>query len=352
MAGRLFAKVMSPLPSAATATRVAERAAVDADTFAREIAPGYAPVVLRGQVAHWAAVRAGKCGDRAMAEYLAGFGGGRPLEVLIGAPEIEGRYFYADESLTGFNFHRQQVPLGALLGELLRFAEQNAERPHALYANAATAPEHLPGWEEANPLGLPVDAPARLWIGNATQVATHYDTSTNIACVVAGRRRFTLFPPEQIANLYVGPLDRTMAGPPSSMVDPDSPDLARYPRFAEALRHAQVAELGPGDAIFIPPIWWHHVRAFDRLNVLVNYWWGHQSGAAFLALVHAISGVRDLPRAEKAAWGSWFDHFVFADDAGDAADHLPEAARGVLGPASPERTERIRQFLLGMLQRG
>lgn len=342
---------MIPGHSAATEARVPDRPAVDADTFAREVAAGYRPVVLRGQVAHWEAVRAGAGGDRAMAEYLAGFGGGRPLEVMIGAPEIEGRFFYNDD-LSGFNFGRQQVPLGAFVAELLRLSEGGVERPHALYASSATAPEHLPGWERANPLGLRVDAPARLWIGNATRVATHYDTSSNIACVVAGRRRFTLFPPEQLRNLYPGPLDRTMAGPPSSMVDPDAPDLDRYPRFAEALAHAQVAELGPGDAIFIPPIWWHHVRAFDRLNVLVNYWWEHRSAQAFLALVHAVSAVRDLPRAEKAAWRSWFDHLVFDDDAAQAADHLPEHARTVLGPPSRERTERIRQFLIGMLQRG
>lgn len=339
---------------AATGRRVAERPAVNGETFAREVAAGYRPVVLRGQVARWAAVRAGEAGDarsdRAMATYLAGFGGGRPLDVMIGPPGIDGRFFYNDD-LSGFNFHRQQVPLGQLLGELVRFAEEAAPRPHALYANAATAPEHLPGWEAQNPLGLPTgDAPARLWIGNATQVATHYDQSPNIACVVHGRRRFTLFPPEQVANLYLGPLDHTMAGPPSSMVDPDAPDLARYPRYAEALARAEVAELEPGDAIFVPAFWWHHVRAFDRLNVLVNYWWRADTAASpFLALVHALMSVRDLPPPEKAAWRAWFDHFVFGDDASEAAAHLPEQARGVLGAPDAARAQRIRGFLVRML---
>jgi hypothetical protein len=339
---------------AATERRVDERPAVDGDTFAREVVPAYRPVVWRGPVKHWAAVQAGAGGgpgsDRAMAQYLAGFGGGRSLDVMVGAPSINGRFFYNDD-LSGFNFHRQQVPLHQLLGELIRFAEAEVAEPHALYANSATAPEHLPGWQDANPLGLPTaNAPARLWIGNATQVATHYDESSNIACVVHGRRRFTLFPPEQVANLYVGPLDHTMAGPPSSMVDPDAPDLARYPRFAEALTHASVAELEPGDAIFIPAIWWHHVRAFDRLNVLVNYWWRFDGqSSAFPALVHALMSIRDLPAPEKAAWRAWFDHYVFGDQAGEAAAHLPDTVHGILGAASPARTDRIRGFLVRML---
>jgi hypothetical protein len=339
---------MNSVPPAA----VPERAAVDARTFSEDILASHQPVVLRGQVARWASVEAGAGGERAMASYLARFAGGQPLDVMIGPPDIKGRFFYADETLETFNFQRQQVPLAMLVGELLRFSEQGIEAPHALYANSATAPEHLPGWDVENNLDLPVDdTPARLWIGNETVVATHYDTSFNIACVVAGRRRFALFPPDQLANLYVGPLDRTFAGPPTSMVDPEAPDLERYPRFAAAQRVMMVADLNPGDAIVIPPLWWHHVRAHDRLNVLVNYWWDHRSGAAFLALIHAVMAVRDLPVTERAAFQAWFDHLVFSDDAVKAADHLPENARTVLGPASPTRTERLRQFLIGMLSR-
>ncbi len=65
-----------------------------------------------------------------------------------------------------------------------------------------------------------------------------------------------LFPPEQAANLYVGPLDMTMAGQPTSMVDLEQPDLARFPRFASAQASAQMVLLEPGDAIYIPAMWW------------------------------------------------------------------------------------------------
>lgn len=340
---------------AATPTRVVERAAVDTATFHREVACGFVPVILRGQVAAWPAVAAGRAGVRPLAQYLADRGSDALLDVRIGAPDIGGRFFYS-EDLSGFNFTKEKVPLPVLLAELVRLAEAAVAapnvRPHALYADAAAAPQHMPGWSAANPLDLPpADATPRLWIGNETVVATHYDASPNLACVVAGHRRFTLFPPDQLANLYPGPLDRTIAGPPVSMVDPETPDMARYPRFADALAQAQVAELAPGDALFVPALWWHHVRAFDPLNVLVNYWWAQDATMTpFLAMVHALGSVRDLPPAEKAAWKTWFDHYVFGDTAGDAAAHLPEAARGVLGPGGAERTARIRSYLIAKLQ--
>src|SRR3546814_18913988 len=102
--------------------------------------------------------------------------------------------------------------------------------------------------------------------------------AANIAVVVAGRRRFTLFPPEQITNLYVGTVERTIAGQPTSMVDPDHPDHARYPLYAEAERHKIVADLAPGAAVYMPPQWWDPVRWDGALNVLGDFWFG--TGAA------------------------------------------------------------------------
>ncbi len=324
-----------------------ERGPVDAETFAREIVPAYCPVVLRGHVADWPAVAAGRGGTRAIADYVAAFASDAPASVMIGPPEIGGRFFYRDD-MAGFNFTRDRAPVKLLLAKLLEL--ESDPHPPAVYAGAAATADHLPGWTDANPLDLPAaDAVARVWIGNATHVSTHYDLSGNIACVVAGRRRFTLFPPDQIANLYVGPLDVTMAGQPASMVDLAAPDLARYPRFAEALAHARTAELEPGDAIFIPGLWWHDVRAAGPLNVLVNYWWGYPDISPFPAMIHALLAMRDLPAPERAAWRQWLDHYIFGEDAPAAADHLPPHARTVLAAPSPGRTEHLRQFLLRSL---
>jgi hypothetical protein len=186
----------------------------------------------------------------------------------------------------------------------------------------------------------------RVWIGNAVKINTHFDLSSNLACVVGGRRRFTLFPPAQIENLYIAPLDFTPSGAPVSLVQFTRPDLARFPRFAEALRHAQQAELEPGDALFIPYGWWHHVESLTPFNVLVNYWWNDAPdfGAPHGALLHALLTIRDLPADQRAVWESVFKQLVFTDPE-RALEHLPPGQRGMLGAHSQERTRKIRATL-------
>lgn len=325
---------------------IAELAAPDQQALDEAIAAAR-PFVLRGHVAHWPAVAASRGTPMQLASYVAGFDSGHPADVMVGAPGMGGRYFYRDD-MRGFNFHREQAPIGAILTTLLKLVGH--PDPLSIYAGSAASDKHLPGWTDANPLPLKIPpATARVWIGNASHVSTHFDLSPNLACVVAGVRRFLLFPPEQVGNLYVGPLEVTMAGQPVSMVNPDQPDLQAYPRFAEARRHAQEAVLQPGDAIFIPSFWWHNIQASGPLNILVNYWWDRDEPSPIGALAHALLAIRDLPPAERAGWRAWFDHYVFSDDAVHAADHLPDFTRGVMGAAGAERSERIRQFLGNIL---
>ena len=337
-------------PALAAASPVREVGEVMPASFAADILPAYQPVVMRGLVRHWPAVAAGQGGAATMADYIRRFDGGGPASIMVAGPAERGRFFYTPD-MTGFNFSRAQVLLPILLDQLV--AQAGDPEPPAIYAGAASAPDSFPGWTDANPLPLATpDAVPRLWIGNASRVSTHYDVSSNIAAVVAGRRRFVLFPPDQGPNLYVGPLDRTIAGQPTSMVDLEAPDLDRHPRFAAAMATMQVAELEPGDAIFVPSLWWHDVRASGPLNVLVNYWWGQQAAASpFPALIHAIAAIRDLPPGERAAVRGWFDQYVFGEGAVKAADHLPPAARGVLSPPSPGRAALVRDYLMRALGR-
>jgi hypothetical protein len=238
--------------------------------FCEKIAVRREPAVLRGVAASWPLVAAALEDPHRCMGLLAANAAPDPIDVIRADPSEEGRFHYGHDR--GLNFIRGRAPLPAFIAAL---REQEAEaRPFAMAAQGVIAERYLPGFRASHPMPLvPPDAEPRLWIGNAAKVATHNDPTDNVAVVAAGHRRFTLFPPDAEPDLYMGPAHPSPAGTPVSMVHVTAPDLDKYPRFQAALDVALEADLEPGDAIFIPANWFHHVEALDRFNMLVNYWW-------------------------------------------------------------------------------
>ncbi|MGE5562236.1 MAG: cupin-like domain-containing protein [Bacillota bacterium] len=332
---------------------IAEYEGVDRERFEREIVAKGEPAVLRALVADWPLVGAAKQGVEALAAALRGAASAEPFEAWFGAPEIEGRFGYTPD-FSGFNHDRRLATLDQLLDLLLR--QRGHDRPYSIYAGGIPVRRHLAGLLRDLPVPLLDMSKATLislWLGNRTRTAAHWDLPQNLACVVAGRRRFTLFPTGQLPNLYVGPLDFTLAGQPISLVDVDDPDLETFPRFAEAAAQARQAELGPGDALYIPSLWWHAVASLDEISAMINFWWRDAEPPLLTplnALYHAAITMRDLPRHELAAWRVLFDHYIFGDN-GDPAAHLPEKARGILGRRTPELVARVKKLLIDALSR-
>jgi hypothetical protein len=332
---------------------IAEYEGMDRERFEREIVPKGEPVVLRGLVSGWPIVAAAREGDDALAAVLRGAASGERFEAWFGAPEIEGRFGYTPD-FGGFNHERRLATVDQLLDLLLR--QKGHERPFSMYAGGIPIRKHLPGLLPAIPAPVLDTSKATLislWLGNRTRTAAHWDLPQNLACVVTGRRRFTLFPTDQLPNLYVGPLDFTLAGQPISLVDVEKPDFEQHPRFAEALEHAQQAELGPGDALYIPSLWWHAVASLDELGAMINFWWRDAEPPLLTplnALYHAVITMKNLPPNELAAWQVLFDHYVFEEN-GDPVEHLPEKARGILGKRTPELVARVKKLLADALGR-
>ncbi|MEQ1509543.1 MAG: cupin-like domain-containing protein [Sphingopyxis sp.] len=303
--------------------------------FARDIAPLARPAIMRGIAGDWPLVQLARQSDAACMTALARFASDEPIDVVRTAPENEGRFHYSDD-VRGVNFARAKASLPAFLHALE--LEARKDRPCAMSAQGVLARLAVPDFATSHPMPYaPASADPRLWIGNAAKVASHNDPSDNVAVCAAGRRRFTLFPPDQIGNLYIGPLHFTPAGTPISMVHVTNPDLLRYPRFANALAAAWVAELEPGDALFIPYAWYHHVEALEPFNILVNYWWNDarsELGSPWDAMLHGMMSLRSLPADQRSAWRAMFDHYVFLEN-GDPAAHLPNHVHGVMGASSP-----------------
>ena len=251
--------------------KVSEWQAPVLDEFRGMILQRARPAVLRGLAASWPSVLIAKRDPLQLASLLAKSASALPIEILRADPAEEGRFHYSPDGQT-LNFVRGRASFPAFLAAL---GEQTlAERPYAMVAQGLVADAIVPGFTRHHAMPLvPAGTAPRLWVGNASKVATHNDPVDNIAVVVAGRRRFTLFPPGAEADLYMGPVHPTPAGTPVSMVHVTAPDLNAFPRYASALEIGEEAELSPGDAVFIPKNWYHHVEALEDFNMLVNYWW-------------------------------------------------------------------------------
>ena len=321
---------------------VGEISVADAGVVPAEVFDSTEPCIVRGFVEDWPVVQAANQSNEALADYLSQFDAQLPLTVYVGSEDIGGRFFYNDDC-SGFNFRSGTATLAQVLGRLLGPAVD--DDIDTLYVGSTPVDSWLPGFREANDVSLPVDdALVNFWLGSQTTISAHYDFPDNLACVVAGRRRFTLFPPDQLDNLYVGPIDKTPSGQAISLVDFDAPDLERYPKFADALAAAKVADLLPGDVLFIPSMWWHHVTSSEPVNMLVNYWWCRTPlvmGAPSAALNHAILALRNLPEHQRKAWKHLFDFYVF-DSKPESFAHIPAGGRGMLEGLDDETIKRVR----------
>ena len=319
--------------------------------FEADILPAAQPVLMKEAVIDWPAVQLARQSDMAICDYIKACDNGRPAPTLLGDPSIKGAFFYGETTRT-FNFQRGEVPISVALDRL--FQQKSQPKPYAVYVQSSPVTEHLPQFRVDNIINLlSQDVEPRIWIGNALEVQTHNDSWENIACLVAGKRRFTLFPPDQLSNLYIGPFESTPAGAPVSMARLSKPDFEQHPRFKEALDHAVYADLEPGDALYIPYFWWHHVRSVEPFNVLVNYWWNGDDptrGSPQINLLHSILTIRDMPPAHRAAWKVMFDHYVFEMN-GDAPGHLKGDEKGVLGALTPAMEVELKAQVLADLQR-
>ncbi|MFT3997838.1 MAG: cupin-like domain-containing protein [Asticcacaulis sp.] len=328
---------------------IAQYEGADFTQFSEVIRVRREPALLKGVVAHWASVKAAQTSDEALASYLSGHDTGETAGVYVAPARVKGLFFYGFDT-HDTNFSHGPATLAEVLSRLL--AERSKAEPMAISLQSTPVARLMPGFGEENRLDLLPDVPPRIWVGNAVVTRTHYDLNDNIACVVAGRRRFSLFPPEQTPNLYPGPYERTIGGVPVSMVDPDAPDLTRYPRFAEAQKARIDVELEPGDALYIPYGWWHQVRSLSPFNVLVNYWWdaaAQADAAPSEAFLHAILAIRDLPEHERGVWRNLFSHYVFGDN-GDPVAHLSARDKGLYGPLDAGLRRRLKRQLQKALE--
>ena len=333
-----------------TVSEVPLSAIASEDAFRSEVIEKCRPAIIRQACAAWPVRVAAAHSAADLRAYLAGLDNGQPAQAFVGLEAIGGQYHY-DDGTDGFNFDRETLTLSQALDRIVVCAEEPARG--TVYMGSLPVDSHLPGFAEAN--ALPFLARAvrpRVWIGNASLIPCHYDTFDNLACAVAGRRIFTLYPPDAVSSLYVGPIDRTMAGQPISLAAGSTPGDPRYPRFEAIRESAMIAQLEPGDALYLPKLWWHQVEAKSDFNLLVNYWWDAFAAgpdAPLTTMMLALIAIAERPAPERAAWRAFFDHYVFRPN-GHPLAHLQAREHGLLGSLRDGNYGRIRAMVMRLLR--
>ncbi|CCQ11933.1 Pass1-related protein [Pseudoalteromonas luteoviolacea B = ATCC 29581] len=306
------------------------------------------PLVFKGLVEHWPLVTLAKRSTKEAIELLQQDAVAAPLTVYHIGPEDDGKVFY-DEHFTGFNYRVLQGSFAQLAQQLT--GDQNRVQRGSYYLGSTLVDRYFPTIDKSHELSVEFNKPLKsLWLGGKSKVPAHNDYPLNLVCNVIGKRRFVLFPPNEVSNLYIGPLEKTPSGRPISLVDLNYPDFDRFPLFQNALANAQYVDLEPGDALFIPSMWWHYVEGLEHVNGQINYWWREDSPACMAhdALSLALIAVRDLPEHEKSAWKALFNHYVFETN---DFEHIPAHLKGILSKPNTQAAQELKYNLAAKLSR-
>lgn len=220
------------------------------------------PVVLERAVSHWEATR--KWSSK---EYLRTTLGDRTVPIELGGSYMDDKW------------SQQLMTVGEFMDKYFDEGTDNTEEAdtHRDKSVGYLAQHEL--FEQCPELKLDVEEPmycalgtgtpcaVNAWFGPANTISpAHTDPHHNLLCQVVGVKRVRLFSPEQTPRMY--PHDGKMSN--TSQVDVINPDHDKFPLFTDA--KFVEATLSPGDALYIPPGWWHHVVA-KTTSFSVSYWW-------------------------------------------------------------------------------
>lgn len=127
----------------------------------------------------------------------------------------------------------------------------------------------------------------------SVSVWLHYDVMDNILCQIVGVKKVTLFPPSQWNNLY-------MVGSSSPLLSMSNPDLERFPKFVEAQKHMIEVTLHPGDVLYVPALWFHHLETLespdggDDYSISINVFYEHFESKLYDS--KDLYGNKDVPQ--------------------------------------------------------
>jgi hypothetical protein len=234
-----------------------------------------APIILKQTFSHWPLFQnLQNCNsDKARLRYLSSTFG----NTVVAYTKVPG-----SDPFMGYDQSGEQnfkyAPESCTLSDFCGLIEATFENPNADIVYARGGANAVRTWKEFShtirPLkflkGMRPNGEG-IWLGSGRHISyLHQDAHFNFFVMLAGTKRVLLYPLDAIADLYPTPFYGGIAGTTSSYIRPGAPDPRRFPRFANAAKHARVAILEEGDLLCLPPCWWHYVEAAPGLNLMIN----------------------------------------------------------------------------------
>ncbi len=319
-------------------------------TLLKQLVADHQPFVAKGLVASWPLVQQ-------VARTPAGPDRIDLFEPLLGKGEVRFTYLPADQKgdigmgpdlKPNFSMDSRTSSAGeflSLVAELVR--QPTGECAYAAALPLTVLPNAASQLTSLGAIGGEELRQENMWIGSGDHVVDlHFDLMRNLISMVDGTKRITLFPPEALPFIYPAPLHRPVAGVTRSLVKLLDLDEVKYPRFRSALDMAQVVILEPGDTLYIPPLWWHHVESYG-FNVMVNAWYEDVPRDRFKMANRMFN--RSLARFSDfdAATVKWLSGlYRFSDFEADSIEDL--LADRVFAASSPKRRQEIIETLMAM----
>jgi hypothetical protein len=223
-----------------------------ASAFHSDFVEASRPVVLRGAIADWPAMK------KWSLSYFRDAFGDRELPVVR---EKEGSHYDARSGL-----HYERI-------RLADYCDLIADgQPHDLYITVRVDEQIPELFDDIRRPAYSADtawARSRFWLGAAdTKGPLHRDLPENLYAQIGGRKQFLLLDRRLTRMVH---RHAFYSGVPNySPVDAEQPDLSRFPRFRDAPLLRAIVE--PGDLLYIPSLWWHQARSLST-SMSINLWW-------------------------------------------------------------------------------
>jgi hypothetical protein len=201
------------------------------------------PVKLTGLVDHWPALERWSLGH-----FAATLG-----DAVV---ELQGQRNSGEDYEIAKDRHKRQIALRDVLALLENGAEGNDFYITA-YNDTLNKLTLAPLWDDLGPVSLLTPSGGRdgfFWMGpKGTITPFHHDLTNNLLVQVVGRKRVKLVPAYEVAR---------MRNSLHCFSDWTGDELPEGPGDGERPQ-VLCCDIGPGEALFLPIGWWHHVVGLD-----------------------------------------------------------------------------------------